>query len=89
MQSRGQAPAHCCRHTQHAHTHPQHAPWATSQTNEFLKRIKACRIHMLIISQLRNQLPSLFGRERAAQKLLEDLPAVFHKVCSQQQVDCA
>ncbi len=44
---------------------------------------------MLIISQLRNQLPSLFGRERAAQKLLEDLPAVFHKVCSQQQVDCA
>lgn len=29
--------------------------------NEFVKRVRACKIHMLLIGHLRNNMPAMFG----------------------------
>mmetsp|Transcript_19149 Transcript_19149/g.32938 ORF Transcript_19149/g.32938 Transcript_19149/m.32938 type:complete len:548 (+) Transcript_19149:333-1976(+) len=48
--------------------------------NDFVKRIRALKIHMLLVGHLRKQLPSLFGLEKAQRKLMEDLPNQFTQV---------
>lgn len=46
-------------------------PWARCtfpppvQVNEFIKRVRALKIHLLVMGHLRKQLPSMFGRQKA------------------------
>jgi len=48
--------------------------------NEFVKRVRAAKIHLLLVGHLRKQMPSMFGRDKAQKKLLDDLPTHFHQV---------
>jgi EH domain-containing protein 1 len=50
------------------------------RVNEFVKRVRALRVHMLLIGACAKRLPPVFGKERAQRRLLDELPAVFHEV---------
>ncbi|KDD73486.1 hypothetical protein H632_c2126p0 [Helicosporidium sp. ATCC 50920] len=46
------------------------------KVNEFVKRVRAARMHCLILAHLRRQLP-YFGQKKAQEKLLRELPQHF------------
>ncbi|KAI3823837.1 hypothetical protein L1987_05282 [Smallanthus sonchifolius] len=50
------------------------------QINEFVKRARAAKIHALIISQLKKEMPAMMGKSKAQQKLMKNLEDVFAKV---------
>jgi len=52
---------------------------ADRKVNEFVKRVRAAKIHVLILGHLRKALP-VVGRAKAQAALLADLPNVFAKV---------
>lgn len=49
------------------------------KVNEFVKRVRAAKIHFLIIGHLRKQLP-YFGQKKAQEKLLDNLEQEFKQV---------
>ena len=50
------------------------------RVNEFVKRVRAVRLHCLLMGRLRERMPRLMGRERKQAKLLATLPDVFRDV---------
>jgi EH domain-containing protein 1 len=52
------------------------------KVNEFVKRVRAVRLHTLLMGRLRERMPRLLGRERKQAKLLATLPDVFADVAS-------
>mmetsp|Transcript_11752 Transcript_11752/g.21123 ORF Transcript_11752/g.21123 Transcript_11752/m.21123 type:complete len:544 (-) Transcript_11752:1029-2660(-) len=48
--------------------------------NEFVKRVRAVKIHILLVNHLRKQMPSFLGKEKAQKKLLEDIVNQFRQV---------
>lgn len=52
---------------------------ADRKVNEFVKRVRAAKIHILILGHLRRALP-VVGRAKAQAALLADLPNIFAKV---------
>ena len=54
--------------------------YAGAQVNEFVKRVRAARIHMLILGHLRKQMPALMGKRAAQERLLKNLPNEFAQV---------
>lgn len=48
--------------------------------NEFVKRVRACKIHMLLIGHMRKQMPTMFGAQKAQQKLLDNMIDHFTQV---------
>jgi hypothetical protein len=50
------------------------------QINEFVKRVRACKIHILIIGHIRKHMPAMFGKDKAQRKMLDQLPDIFHQV---------
>ena len=53
-----------------------------SQINEFVKRARAAKIHALIISHLRNEMPAMIGKAKTQQRLIDNLAIEFAKVPS-------
>eukprot|EP00128_Syssomonas_multiformis_P002049 Colp12_sorted_trinity150504_noHs@23310 len=53
---------------------------AVRKVNEFVKRVRLAKVHALIISHLRNEMPSLWGKEKAQEKLLAGLEEEFKKI---------
>ena len=50
------------------------------QVNEFVKRVRACKIHTLLVGHLRKQMPALMGKQKAQEKMLRDLGKEFSLV---------
>ena len=48
-----------------------------TQVNEFVKRVRAAKIHILIMGHLRKQMPAMMGKQKAQEKLLADLSKQF------------
>ncbi|KAK9681459.1 hypothetical protein RND81_10G004000 [Saponaria officinalis] len=48
--------------------------------NEFVKRARAAKIHAYIISHLKKEMPSMMGKSKAQQRLIDNLEAEFAKV---------
>ncbi|XP_048319662.1 EH domain-containing protein 1 [Ziziphus jujuba] len=48
--------------------------------NEFVKRARAAKIHAYIISHLRKEMPSMIGKAKTQQKLIDNLADEFGKV---------
>ncbi|CAN0900990.1 EH domain-containing protein 1 [Linum grandiflorum] len=48
--------------------------------NEFIKRARAAKIHAYIISHLKKEMPSMMGKAKAQQKLIDNLADEFAKV---------
>ena len=49
------------------------------KVNEFVKRVRAARIHCIILGHLRKQMP-YFGQKKAQEKLLDNLAAEFQQI---------
>lgn len=45
-----------------------------------MKRVRAFRIHLLIIGHIKHAMPALFGKDKAARKMLQQLPEIFRQV---------
>ena len=50
------------------------------QINEFVKLARAAKINALIISHLRNQMPTMMGKAKAQQNMIDNLQLEFNKV---------
>lgn len=50
------------------------------KVNEFVKRVRAFKIHMLIIGHIKAQMPAMFGKDKKQRKMLDQLPDVFYQV---------
>lgn len=50
------------------------------QVNEFVKRVRAAKIHILIMGHLRKQMPAMMGKQKAQEKLLRNLADQFAQV---------
>ncbi|KAL4353905.1 hypothetical protein GQ457_06G022060 [Hibiscus cannabinus] len=48
--------------------------------NEFVKRARAAKIHAYIVSHLRNEMPTFFGKASTQQRLIDHLEEEFVKV---------
>ena len=53
---------------------------AYCQVNEFVKRVRAAKIHILIMGHLRKKMPAMMGKAKAQEKLLANLQAEFGMV---------
>ena len=51
-----------------------------AQVNEFVKRVRAARIHILILGHLRKQMPVMMGKNKAQEKMLANLNREFAAV---------
>lgn len=60
------------------HNLPKNA--AVRKINEMIKRAKQVKVHAILISHLREQMPSLFGKGAKQTKLIANLNAEFTKV---------
>lgn len=50
------------------------------KVNEFVKRVRAAKIHILIMGHLRKQMPAMMGKQKAQEKLLRNLADQFAQV---------
>ncbi|KAL7212324.1 hypothetical protein ACSBR2_015079 [Camellia fascicularis] len=48
--------------------------------NEFVKRARAAKIHAYIISQLKKEMPTVLGKAKTQQRLIDNLEDIFAKV---------
>ncbi|XP_047334534.1 EH domain-containing protein 1-like [Impatiens glandulifera] len=48
--------------------------------NEFVKRARAAKIHAYIISHLKKEMPSMMGKTKAQQRLIDNLEVEFGKI---------
>ena len=48
--------------------------------NELVKRARAAKIHAYIMSHLKKEMPSLMGKAKTQQRLIDNLEDVFSKV---------
>lgn len=51
-----------------------------NQVNEFVKRVRAAKIHILIMGHLRKKMPAMMGKQKAQEKLLANLQTEFGMV---------
>lgn len=56
------------------------SPLLFPPVNEFVKRVRALKIHLLLIGHIRKNMPTMFGKEKAQRKMLESLPSIFYEV---------
>ena len=50
------------------------------KVNEFVKRVRAAKIHAHLVSHLKAEMPSMFGKEKKQQKMLDNLHEEFNAV---------
>lgn len=53
----------------------------TRKVNEFVKRVRACKIHALIMAYIRDKMPT-FSKEAKVKKIAANLPQVFKEVAA-------
>ncbi|KAI8984177.1 P-loop containing nucleoside triphosphate hydrolase protein [Mycotypha africana] len=53
---------------------------AIRKINEIVKRARLARVHALIISHLKKEMPSMFGKKKKQEALLKNLGAEFTKI---------
>eukprot|EP01025_Chloroclados_australasicus_P062326 TRINITY_DN8187_c0_g1_i3.p1 TRINITY_DN8187_c0_g1~~TRINITY_DN8187_c0_g1_i3.p1 ORF type:complete len:605 (-),score=71.17 TRINITY_DN8187_c0_g1_i3:298-1968(-) len=55
------------------------------KVNEFVKRVRACKIHTLLMGKLRNEMPT-FSKAKAQEKILNELDKYFLAVQQEHQL---
>ena len=51
---------------------------AVRKVNELIKRAKLAKVHAIILSHLRSEMPSLFYKQSKKEQLIVDLPSIFN-----------
>lgn len=59
---------------------------AIRKVNELVKRTRNVKVHALIVSYLRNEMPAMFGKAKAQAKLIEELDVHFNKIRKQYRI---
>lgn len=75
-----QKPTHLITTRQNTQTQQTRETKNKQPVNEFVKRVRALKIHMLLIGHIRRAMPAMFGKEKAQRRVLEQLPDVFYAV---------
>lgn len=53
---------------------------ALRKLNDFIKRARLAKVHAYVISELKNQMPSVFGKDKKRDQLLNKLGDVYQKI---------
>ena len=53
---------------------------AVRKVNELVKRCRLAKAHAFVVSHLKKEMPSMWGKEKAQRKLLDNLEEHFLKV---------
>lgn len=59
---------------------------AVRKLNEMIKRARLAKVHAYILTHLRNEMPSLFGKQSKKTELIQSLANVFHAVQKARQL---
>ena len=51
-----------------------------------IKRARLAKVHMRIISELKNEMPACFGKESKKKELIKNLSKIYEKIQREQQV---
>merc|ERR1712042_116655 len=62
---------------------------AMRKLNDFIKRARMAKIHAYIISNLREDMPKLFGKGRKKKELIKNLPTLLKKIQEENMVSTA
>lgn len=63
------------RRAQELHSMPQRS--CDRKVNELVKRVRALRVHLLLLQHLKSKMPALLFKQSKAAKILEDMPDHF------------
>ena len=55
-------------------------PLLAFKIHEFVKRVRAAKIHVYLLDHFKKEMPAIFGKKRAQQRLIENLEEEFKKV---------
>ena len=59
---------------------------AIRKVNELVKRARLAKVHAYIINDLRNEMPSLWGKAKKQEKILNNLPQFFQKIAQKHRL---
>ena len=59
---------------------------AMRKLNDLLKRARLAKVHAYIISHLKGEMPSLFGKDSAKERLIKNLPAIFEELATKHSI---
>jgi hypothetical protein len=56
---------------------------AMRKLNELVKRVRLLKVHAYVLGQIRSAMPSMFGKKKAQEKIIAEMPDHFRKVQSE------
>jgi EH domain-containing protein 1 len=54
--------------------------------NDLIKRARLAKVHAFIISQLRKEMPSMFGKDSKQKALIKDLPRIYETIAREHEI---
>lgn len=59
---------------------------ALRKLNDLIKRARLAKVHAYIVSELRKEMPSMFGKESKKKDLIKNLGQIYEKIQREQQI---
>lgn len=59
---------------------------ALRKLNDLIKRARLAKVHAYIISELRNEMPSMFGKDSKKKELIKNLGAIYDRLQREHQI---
>uniref|UniRef100_A0AAG5CQH2 Endocytosis/signaling protein ehd1 n=1 Tax=Anopheles atroparvus TaxID=41427 RepID=A0AAG5CQH2_ANOAO len=59
---------------------------ALRKLNDLIKRARLAKVHAYLISELRKEMPQIFGKESKKKELIKNLGTIYDRVCREHQV---
>jgi hypothetical protein len=53
---------------------------ALRKLNDLIKRSRSAKVHAYIISELQNEMPSMFGKDSKKKELIKNLDKIYEKI---------
>lgn len=59
---------------------------AVRKLNDLIKRARLAKVHACLLDHLRNQMPSLMGKDKAKRGMIDNLVQIYHKVAKEKDL---
>ncbi|XP_058061768.1 EH domain-containing protein 1 isoform X1 [Anopheles bellator] len=59
---------------------------ALRKLNDLIKRARLAKVHAYLISELRKEMPQIFGKDSKKKELIKNLGSIYDRVCREHQV---
>uniref|UniRef100_A0A9I3AJT2 Endocytosis/signaling protein ehd1 n=1 Tax=Anopheles coluzzii TaxID=1518534 RepID=A0A9I3AJT2_ANOCL len=59
---------------------------ALRKLNDLIKRARLAKVHAYLISELRKEMPQIFGKDSKKKELIKNLGTIYDRVCREHQV---